>query len=298
MKRKFVYFLIVSVTSLSIYYFFLRPYEYAVNFKAKTTSGDIIQTVRIWNKSLESGVIDKVDSFHSLQQSISYGSRNYLYHWYLRIDNDSITKVNVKISEPTQSFLNKVLVPFTEQPIEQDAAKLITEFYEVLQAHLNITKVEVLGETNLEPSFCVCRSLIADQLNKANGMMKDYTLLTSYIESHNLVASGPPSVRIKEWNHSNGKIKFDFCFSILPIDSLPDAESVFFKKFEGVLALKAEYHGNYITSDRAWYALLQFAQLRDYPINNKPIELFYDNPNLGLNEKEWRAEVFMPLNRE
>jgi hypothetical protein len=164
-----------------------------------------------------------------------------------------------------------------------------------LKEHLEITRVKVDGVTELKPSFCVCRSLETPQIEKANGMMKDFELLTSFLEKYNLKSEGPPEVRIKEWSHNLGSIKFDFCFPITQTDSLPTGDSLYFKSFERQRALKAEFNGNYITSDRAWYALIQYAENNGYKITGLPIEHFHDNPNLGMNEKNWRAEIYLPI---
>jgi len=59
--------------------------------------------------------------------------------------------------------------------------------------------------------------------------------------------------------------------------------------------LKAIYNGNYITSDRAWYALLDYAAKNGIAVTGLPIEIFNNNPNMGTNELEWETEIFMPL---
>ena len=67
------------------------------------------------------------------------------------------------------------------------------------------------------------------------------------------------------------------------------------KQQESVKALKATYNGNYITSDRAWYALLEHAERNAIKVSETPIEVFYNNPNFGGDELQWNAEIFMPL---
>ena len=67
------------------------------------------------------------------------------------------------------------------------------------------------------------------------------------------------------------------------------------KQYNGVKAIKATYNGNYITSDRAWYALLDYAEKNDILIDKKPLEVFYSNPNFGGDELLWEAEIFMPI---
>ena len=294
MRRILLALLAVVLVALG-YYLFIRSHEFEVHFKANTTPGDIIETIRIWNRSMSSAKIIEVDSFSSVNQSIGWNDRNYIYDWHFDMIDDTVTNVNIRISEPDHRLLNKLLVPFTNQPIEKDANEIAKGFYKVIKEHLEITRVEVKGVAELDSSFCVCTMLATNQIEKANGMMKDFVLLTSVIEKFKLKSDGPPTVRINEWSHNLGLLKFDFCFPIARRDSLPNIASLFFKSFKKETALKAEFRGNYITSDRAWYALIQYAEKNKYKITGLPIEYFYDNPNLGMNERNWKAEVYLPI---
>lgn len=295
MIRKFFLILLFGGLLALFYYLFLRPYQYEVNFKAKTLPGDIIETVRIWSRSLDSSTVVHVDSFNSLDQAIAKEGRHYNYKWrFLRV-NDSITKVNIQISQPEKALLNKILIPFTERDIEKDAAEIVRQFFDVLKGHLEITRVNLLGEAELDSVFCLCSEVETRQIEKANGMMKDYSLLTSFIATFGLNTDGPPMVRVREWSHSRGTLKFDFCFPILPSDTLPSADMFVYRRFPAQQAIRAEYFGNYITSDRGWYALLDYAKEKGYQINGLPVEYFHNNPNLGINEHEWKAEIFLPI---
>jgi effector-binding domain-containing protein len=294
MKR---FYLVVTCITLIVlvYYFVFIPYEFQVRFESKTLPGDIIQTIRIWNRSLPTPGAVTVSNDSSLEQILVIKDRTYKYKWNLISVSDSITKVRIEISEPENRILNKLLVPISTQVIESDAKQIVSKFYTILNEHLKITSVSVLGETFLKPAFCVCRTLQTNQTDKANGMMKYYSLLSSFIDQHYLKPEGPPIVSVNEWDHLKGIIKFDFCFSINPSDSIPDSDSVSYKKFQGQRVLKAIYRGNYITSDRAWYALIQYAKVNGYKVVKTPIEYFHDNPNMGLNETNWKAEIYLPL---
>jgi len=59
--------------------------------------------------------------------------------------------------------------------------------------------------------------------------------------------------------------------------------------------IKATYNGNYITSDRAWYSLLQYAKNNNLEVSQHLLEIFYSNPNMGGDELDWKAEIFLPI---
>jgi hypothetical protein len=297
MRRSFQVVTIVIVIFLT-YYFFIRSFEYKVKFKARTLPGDLIETIRIWNRTLTMPENTNVKSFVSLKQLITKDGRQYIYNWEFDAVNDSLTHVKIKITEPKRRFVNKVLVPFVEQPIEKDAKELANTFYKILNEHLEITSVEIMGEALIDSAFCVCRRLKTDQIDKANGMMKYYGLLTSFIDNHSLKPKGPPMVRVNEWNHELGTLEFDFCFPIEVTDSLPVSDSIAYRSFGQLRALKAKYTGNFITSDRAWYSLVYYANLKGYTIRMSPIEYFHSNPNLGMNEVDWKADIYLPINTD
>jgi effector-binding domain-containing protein len=294
MKR--IWWIIVGAILLGLsYYLFVRPYEFEVNFTARTSPGDLVSTIRLWNRALKNSEIVEVDSFSAVRQTLVGKNGTYRYDWRFVAVNDSTTRVSIQVSEPGHELMNKILVPVSEPPVEKDAREVATKFHEILQTHLQITSVKIIGETTLESSFCVCREMQTTQIEKANQMMKDYPLLTSFVDAFKLNLAGPPMNRVTEWDHNSGQLKFDFCFPVSARDSLPDGKDLAFKKFPEIKVLKAEYHGNYITSDRAWYQLIQYAKRNGYQVRNLPIEYFHNNPNLGMDQAKWKAEIYLPV---
>lgn len=278
------------------YYLFFKPADFEINFKAKTLPGDLIQTLRIWNRSIPGAEVIRVDSFKSVTQKIVWNDRSYLYQWnFFALQHDSVTNVNVHIVEPENSLENRFLVPFTRSRIETDAEEIGRLFYKVVTDHLRITKVRLVGETQIDSSFCVCKDIKTYQIDKANGMMKNYQLLSSFTDVNGLEVDGRPIVFVNKWDHNAGMIDFYFCFPIVWKKILPKTDSLIYKHFKAQSVLQAEYNGNYITSDRAWYEVIRYAELKGYRVAWKPIEFFHDNPNLGMNELKWRADVFLPI---
>ena len=293
--KKLAFLLVSLAVGACVYYLFLRPFEYRVKLKTRTLPGDVIQTVKIWNRSLEKSQVVEVDSLDGLEQVITRNNRVYHFTWRFDALSDSVTSINVMITEPGQVLKNKILIPFSEQPIEVDAREIMYNFHHVLREHLTITRVKVVGESNLDSAFCICKSIEGPQIEKAYGMMREFVSLTNFISEFNLKVKGYPMVRITEWRHSAGEVKFDFCFPIIADETLPQIDAFTFKKFAASRALKAEYFGNYITSDRAWYELLNYARENGYEVTGLPVEYFQNNPNLGINETQWKAEIYLPI---
>jgi hypothetical protein len=166
--KKIIAIMLIALIGGVAYYFLAVPYEFEVRFSTKTLPGDVIETIRIWNRSLDQAKVEQVVAFDELSQQIFWKGSKYRFVWKFEAIHDSLTKVIVRISEPEKRLANKVQVPFGNPKIEVDAAEISKTFFDVLKTHLDITRVKIIGESSLDSTLCVCRSLKTDQVSKAN----------------------------------------------------------------------------------------------------------------------------------
>ena len=75
---------------------------------------------------------------------------------------------------------------------------------------------------------------------------------------------------------------------------VPDAK-VKFKAIPSIKGLKATYYGNFRTSDRAWFALIDYAKRNQINLENRVLENFLANPFNGGNELEWETKIIIPF---
>jgi effector-binding domain-containing protein len=193
------------------------------------------------------------------------------------------------------SFANKISIPLGTTDFEKRTQNTITDFIGKLKEHLNKIRVRVIGIDSTRTTYCAYIPMKGLQIEKARGMMQNYSLLTSVLSAENIEMNGTPFVEITNWNTQNDSIAYNFCFPVIKSDSLPIDPLIKYKQYNGVKALKASYNGNYITSDRAWYALLEYAENNGIEIANKPLEVFYSNPNFGGDELQWEAQIYLPI---
>lgn len=278
-----------------LWYLFIKPYDYLVTFKASTSPGTINQTIKAWGSDLDNASVIGQEDLNRLEQQIEFNDSIFLYKWNISSLNDSTSKVKVYVKDLNNSFNNKLKIPFGSTDFEKRTKKTLVDFHKKLDQHLAAFKVTIVGEDQIEPTYCAYVPLKRKQTEKAGGMMQYYSFLSSMILENNIETNGPPFIQIMDWNRKNDSITYHFCFPIIKNDSLPEHKSLKYKPFNGTKGLKAIYNGNYITSDRAWYALIDHAEKNNIEIVKKPVEVFYSNPNFGGNELNWKAEVFMPL---
>lgn len=294
MRKVFSIFIAVAFAAL-LWYFFLKPQDYKVNFEAKAIPGTIYETVKAWNQGLDSVLPIDFESPEHFKQTVMANDSVHEYEWSVSPINDSVSKVSVSITDPEHSFNNKLAVPFSDTDFEKGARKTLLDFNDFLNGHIKSFKVTIEGESEIFSSFCACVSLKTTPEGKAKGMMANYNFLNSILLESEVKLNGPPFVEVLDWDLKNNMLSYNFCNPIIRSEKLPDHPDISYKRIFPKKALKAIYNGNYITSDRAWYALLDYAKKKNIAIEEKPVEVFYNNPNMGGNELEWKTEVFMPL---
>ncbi|MEQ5790298.1 GyrI-like domain-containing protein [Muricauda sp. NFXS6] len=293
--RKIISIVLALVVGAVLWYLFLKPQDYQVNFKAKAIPGTIFETVKAWNNGFDSVVpVDYINPSHFVQ-TVLVNDSIHVYEWEINRVHDSLSEVQVNIKDVNNSVGNRIAVPFSDTDFEKGSRKLLLDFNSFLNEHLEGFNYSIEGEAEIFSSFCACVKLKTTPENKAKGMMANYNFLDGILAQNQVQLNGPPFVEVLDWDLENNSLSYNFCNPIIRSEKLPNHPDIEYKRIFGKNALKAVYHGNYITSDRAWYALLDYAKENNIPVEKKPIEVFHNNPNMGGNELKWTTEVFMPI---
>ncbi|MBW8199732.1 AraC family transcriptional regulator [Flagellimonas abyssi] len=293
--KKIISMILALVVGVILWYLLLKPQDYQVNFKAKAIPGTIFETVKAWNNSFDSvGPIDYISPRH-FKQTIYVNDSVHVYEWEINPIHDSLSDVQVNIKDIENSVNNRLSVPFSDTNFEKGSRKRLLDFNGFLTEHIKKFSVSIEGEAEIFSSFCACVTLNTAPENKTQGMMANYNLLDILLMENEVQLNGPPFVEVLDWDLKNNSLSFNFCNPIIRSEKLPDHPDIKYKRIYRKNAIKAVYHGHYITSDRAWYALLDYAQKNNIPVEKKPIEIFYNNPNMGGDGLDWTTEVFMPI---
>ncbi len=249
----------------------------------------------MWEASLKDSRFTEQGNLNHLRQQIIFNDSVFSYQWEIEALSDSTSEIHVFIKDVNNSLQNKLQIPFSDTDFEKRTRKTLLDFNTKLKEHIKNFKVTIVGLDSIPASYSAYVALSGKQPEKAMGMMRNYAMLDQLILKSDIQPNGRPFVEVTKWNMQTDSIHYNFCYPIIKSDSLPQHITIQYKQFNGGKGVKAIYNGNYITSDRAWYALLDYADKNGYKVDKKPVELFYSNPNLGGNELNWKAEIFMPL---
>lgn len=296
MKSKKIVFLFITIAfGVFIWYFFLKTEDYQINFKVNTTVGTVNQSIKSWNTSLPNFKVIKQIEENYLIQPINQNNNQILYHWKLNKLNDTLVQVKVNIKDTNNSFKNRLDVLFNHTGFKKESIKNVENFFKLLKTHLKETKVKIEGVANIKSTKAACVEVNTTQIEKAKGMMANFSLLSNFIVEEGLTPNGYPFNHFTKWDKKTDSIAYCFCFPFKDTVKVKQTPLIKIKQFSSNKAIKAIYNGNYIASDRAWYALENYATSNNLSIQLLPIEVFHNNPNMGGNEEHWVTEVYLPI---
>lgn len=294
--RKLMSGLLLLATGTLVWYFFVKPSDYTVRFTVDTFPGAINQTLKLWDQSLNTVAKIKQDGdLYHLEQNIRFGDSIHRYRWAIHPLTDSTSKVVVNIKDKKHSFPNKIKVPFSDTDFEKRSRSTVRNFMENLLDHTKKFKVKIVGEDEIPTKYIAYVPIKATQSQKASGMMKNFNYLIGDLVEKGVGFDGFPMIEVTKWNQEDDSIHYNFGRPIIRSEKLPMETDIQYKRIFRKKALKAEYYGNYITSDRAWYALLDHAKRNGIEVETAPVEIFHNNPNTDGGELKWKAEVYMPI---
>lgn len=289
--------LLIVISLLLIWYFFIKPSDYTINFTSKTLPGPINQSIKLWGKGFKHNKeITGIDQLN-IDQTLAFSDTIYNYRWTIKPVNDSLSKVKVDVTDSNwlNSLVNRLKVPFVETDFSKRSEKTVFEFMKKLKDHVDNYKVTIVGEEETPEKFFAHVNIVKEQFHKAQGMMENANFISEVLLKNNIQLDGFPIIEVEKWDRKNDSIIYNFGFPIKKLDTLPDLGEIKIKHLAPKKSLKAIFNGNYISSDRAWYTLLDHAQKNNIDLLDTPIEIFHNNPHMGGDSSKWVTEVYMPI---
>lgn len=283
-----------------IWYLFIKKTDYSISFKVNAATGTVFQGIQEWSnaqglKDSEKYVILEKRNFDFIKQEMTKKEVQMHYTWDITSINDSVTKVNVGIKDLNYSWYNKLTAPFFNTEFKQEQIKKITDFKKGLSEHLKNFKVRIDGEGVSEETFVAYINLKSVLQEKARYMIANDALITGFLFENQIKIIGRPYLEIVKWDLDKETIDFNYCFPVeKPTNNIVN-DVVKFKTLPVVKGLKATYYGNFRTSDRAWFALFDYAKKNNLKLENKVLEHFLSNPFNGGEELQWETKIIIPF---
>jgi effector-binding domain-containing protein len=299
-KKRIIIGISILFSVFLIWYFSIKKSDYIVSFKTKTATGVVYQGINEWvkSKAKETGETYNLlenNKFELLKYEISKGNKTVVYEWEINSLNDSITDVKVGITEPENSFYNRISAPFMKTDFKTEQIKTIQDIKDDLTDHLSKLKVGTISEGTTNEVFVAYINIKSVLQEKAQNMIMNDPKVTGYLYKNNIKIIGKPYVEINLWDLDSEMLDFNYCFPIDKNTKYIADEFVKFKTIPAKKGLKVSYFGNFRTSDRGWFAILDYAKKYNKTLDLKPIENYMANPFNGGVELEWETKIIIPF---
>ncbi|WP_424494267.1 hypothetical protein [Salinimicrobium sp. GXAS 041] len=288
-----VLFLLIII---SCCWFFLKGKDfYETSFETSVAPGVVYEKISSWKfkKFREVEMVQKMP-FYSIRQKIDFRKETTFLYWSFIPLNDSITQVKLKAVSANSSFKDRLKRLFKNDRLEQSLETEVAQLQETLISDKSLYSVDINGKSISPESTCACISLNGKTDEKAFKMMISIDHLSNFVLKHELETTGRPRVVVQKWDLEKDFMAFDFCFPVMP-EKQPQHPLIFFRKIPALPSFKATFKGNYMFSHFGWYELMNYAQQNDFEIQPIPQEIFYDNPEMGGDSRNWKAEIFLPI---
>lgn len=299
-RKKIIIVLSVLFSLSLVWYLFIKESDYCISFKVNTATGTVFQGIQEWSaiqhqKHNENYTILEKRNFDFIKHEMKKGNTQFEYTWDIKSINDSVTKVSVGIKELNHGLYNKLTAPFFDTSFKKEQIKKITDFKKGLSEHIKNFKVKIEGEGTSEETFVAYISLKSVLQEKAQNMIMSDAGITGFLFDNKIKIIGRPYVEIINWNLESETIDFNYCFPIDKDTKVIANETVKFKTLPALKGLKATYYGNFRTSDRAWFTLLDYAKKNNIKLQKKVLEHFLANPFNGGDELKWETKIIIPF---
>ena len=292
-------FAVTTLIAIALtWYLFIKKNDYEINFKVKAATGTVYQGIVDWAKDRENKNNEKYTDiehkqFNSLVQKMTANNVVLLYNWKIENINDSITKVVVGINNPEHKTWTRLTAPFKSEFIKKEIEKIKT-FKTGLEEHLATFKIGKVVDGSSPEVHVAYISLESVLSEKAQTMIGNDNVITGYLNNNHIKIIGKPITEVTNLDFKKEKLTFNYCFPIDKNTIYIDDKKIKFKTIKAKKGLKIDYFGNYRTSDRAWFTMLDYAKKNNIDLKGFPIELYQNNPFNGGKEIEWRTEIIYP----
>jgi effector-binding domain-containing protein len=214
--------------------------------------------------------------------------------------NDTTTNISIGIKDLNHSLYNRLTtLPFVPTQFKTEQIEKIKSFKAGLEEHIANFKIRIDGEKSSKEMYVAYISIKSVMQEKAQAMIQNDPIIVGYLDRHKIKIIGfRPYLEVTDWNQDKETVSFNYCFPIARNTKYVPDSNVKFKILPAVKGIQATYFGNFRTSDRAWFALLDYAKKHDIKLDAKPLEHFLDNPFNGGNELEWKTEIIIPFEKK
>jgi len=296
--KKILSLVFFSFLGLIIWFSFFKSYDHKISFQVDIPAGsmyDIISSSKTWEEIGKEQHITEKTVFKSIKQNMHINGKPFKLMWTFENRKDTNSTVEINFLNEEHSLKERYQSLFNTSGNLDTLIKISKNLKEKVNSFASAFRIEINGKDTLAEMQYLYVTQNTKRKRKAENMIKSNAQLFSKNRDRLVTKKGPPFNYVKKWDLESDSIQFRYAFPIEPKAVYPVDQTVKTDHLKKKSVLKATFYGNYRFSDQAWIALYHHAQRKNIEIELTPIEVFYNNPMFGGDDKSWKAEIFMLL---
>ncbi len=294
--KKILSFLGILFIVIIIWFSFFKTYDHQIEFEVNIPKGSIYHMISDINNWEDKNIkTEHKILFESIHQTTEINQKPFELLWQFENLNDTNARVKLYFKNKQHSLAERYKSLFNKSENLDSLVKVSKRFKHKAQNFSDFFSIVIYGIDTINPTAYLYVKHRTKRANKAKEMINSNALLFQKNRDSLVTKTGKTFVKVNHWQPETDSISFRYAFPVLsqktyPVDKLVKADSLKPQK-----ALKAIFNGNYRISDQAWLAMYHYAKRKGIKLDLSPVEIYYNNPMLGGNDKNWRTDIYMPI---
>lgn len=219
--------------------------------------------------------------------------------WTFQSNPDGSTNVTRTLNADRLSFMTKAKFALFGDNVEELTQQFNTDLEnlntEVLKS-MAVYTITIDGVTDYGGGFYMYKTISSTGSNKSAAMATQFRALKTFMNSHNVSASGMPLSIFIELNTENGNVIMSNAIPVSENVLVAENSTVLSGYMERTRAVKVTLKGNYSHILEAWSAARKHLQDKNLIASEmSPFEV-YKNDHASLdNPADWITEIYIPI---
>ncbi|MBO3097327.1 effector binding domain-containing protein [Gelidibacter pelagius] len=219
--------------------------------------------------------------------------------WNFVSNDDGSTTVTRKLDADNLAFMTKAkfaLFGDNEEELSEQFKADLESIDKKVAKSMATYSINVDGITEYGGGFYLYKTISSTGSNKSTTMREQYDDIRTFMNAHNISASGMPFTIYIEMNLENGNVIMSNAIPVSERVIIAEDSNVLNGFMERTKALKVTLRGNHTNLKEAWTIAQKY--LKDQNIEASeisPFEVYKNDPAQLPNPAHWVTEIYIPI---
>lgn len=236
----------------------------------------------------------------SINQELHFGDfEPSQVSWNFNSKEDGTTDVVWSMSSDKVPFMFKAFSVISggfDNMIGPDFERGLEKLDSIIQVSMDQYQVTIEGIKDYGGGYYLYKTTNADNSNISQKMGENYGSIGAFMGQNNIAMNGMPLTVYHEMNQEEGTLIMSNGIPVSEKINTPRGSDILCGYIPKTKVLKVTMTGNYTHLEKAWgQAMEHIAKNNLVTSEEKPFEIYTNDPGNFPNPADWRTEIYIPL---